>query len=131
MPIRRDYPDTHGEWVSPNGFPLVEIRSEGDGNAEYRPGGGVELSQLSEGGKAAARIQHDEYFLLTPPAETRAQLSLFVPAPRPPGVYTPEQIANFERIEADRAREVAVCERALSLGQFAVPRAGGNVPKRA
>jgi hypothetical protein len=131
MPIRRDYPDTHGEWVSPNGFPLVEIRSDGDGQAQYRPRGGVELSQLSEGAKAAARIQHDEYFLLTPPAATRAQLMLFAPAPRPPGVFTPEQIANFERVEADRAREVEICERALLLGEFAVRPAVEDAPKPA
>jgi hypothetical protein len=130
MPIRRDYPDTHGEWISPQGFPLVEILSSGDGNAQYRPRGGVELSQLSEGEIAAARIQHDEYFLGTPAAATRAQLSLFTPAPRPP-ITTPEQIAYFAKIDADRAVEMEICERALSRGQFAVQPAVDNVPKSA
>jgi hypothetical protein len=131
MPLRGDFPDTRGAWVSAPGYPLVEIKADGTNvNVQSRPAGGRNISTLTEGEKAAYEYQSQAYFFGEEAAATFKQsAAIFNPisvvqtesgAVKGSAANTAQQ-AYMDAVNAQYAKDAAAAEAALASGSYVTP----------
>lgn len=121
--MRTDFPDTKGQWRVVAGFPLLEIKAspataDQPLSVETRPAGfnGVTELQL-DSDKAAYQIQHDLYWFNTPAEVTKQAFSMYQPVARLGGLSA-EQVAYFDKVDADHALDAGDCDVSLLIGRY-------------
>jgi hypothetical protein len=121
MPRRTEFPNTAGAFVPADGNPLIEIQSDGS-HVETQIQGGHQLSELNEGDKAAVLIQTTRYFDGdAAAAEGQSGLAFVSKVARPKGDDSPEQVAYFDGVDAQRAKDAADYAKAMSTGLLSTP----------
>lgn len=121
--MRTEFPDTKGQWMSPLGFPLLEIRTIAPDlavNVGSRPTGfRFEGDLQHEGEKVAYRSTSERYFQGDAAAaayEATSSVTGFIPTP--PATASDLEKQSYQDTIARQVAEKAIYDRVMTSGKY-------------